>query len=86
MSSASNRDARVLFVSETTRISTRQAEGAITLFDDGATVPFIARYRKEKTGQLAAQNHRASCNEALGYRLRSLDLLNKNSDRDYYQG
>jgi uncharacterized protein len=30
----------------------RQAESAIALFDDGATLPFIARYRKERTGGL----------------------------------
>ncbi|MDO5575953.1 MAG: Tex family protein [Fibrobacter sp.] len=29
-----------------------QVENTIALFDEGATVPFIARYRKEKTGSL----------------------------------
>src|SRR5438105_1632073 len=29
-----------------------QAAAAIALFDDGATLPFIARYRKERTGGL----------------------------------
>jgi uncharacterized protein len=29
-----------------------QASAAIALFDDGATLPFIARYRKERTGGL----------------------------------
>jgi uncharacterized protein len=29
-----------------------QAEAAITLIDEGNTIPFIARYRKEKTGAL----------------------------------
>ncbi|HOT29185.1 MAG TPA: Tex family protein [Candidatus Ozemobacteraceae bacterium] len=29
-----------------------QVEAAAALFDEGATVPFIARYRKEKTGSL----------------------------------
>ena len=27
-------------------------EAALALFADGATVPFIARYRKEKTGEM----------------------------------
>ncbi|HSR05444.1 MAG TPA: Tex-like N-terminal domain-containing protein, partial [Proteiniclasticum sp.] len=27
-----------------------QVEGTVKLLDDGATVPFIARYRKEATG------------------------------------
>ncbi|MFM7121565.1 MAG: Tex-like N-terminal domain-containing protein, partial [Gammaproteobacteria bacterium] len=30
----------------------RQVNAAITLLNDGATVPFIARYRKEATGGL----------------------------------
>ena len=29
-----------------------QVEAAVKLLDDGATVPFIARYRKEVTGSL----------------------------------
>ncbi len=33
-------------------ISKQQVETAITLLDEGATVPFIARYRKEKTNNL----------------------------------
>lgn len=31
---------------------TRQVQAAVALLDDGATVPFIARYRKETTGGL----------------------------------
>src|SRR5690349_8552595 len=31
---------------------TQQAQAAIALLDEGATVPFIARYRKEVTGGL----------------------------------
>ena len=33
-------------------LSPRQMEAAAALIDDGATVPFIARYRKERTGTL----------------------------------
>ncbi|RRB07291.1 Tex family protein [Larkinella rosea] len=33
-------------------LSVRQVANTIQLLDDGATVPFIARYRKEATGQL----------------------------------
>ena len=29
-----------------------QVENTVKLFDEGATVPFIARYRKEVTGNL----------------------------------
>ena len=32
--------------------SERQVDSAIKLLDEGATVPFIARYRKEITGGL----------------------------------
>ncbi|QDY71726.1 RNA-binding transcriptional accessory protein (plasmid) [Qingshengfaniella alkalisoli] len=32
--------------------STRQVSAAVTLLDEGATVPFVARYRKEATGGL----------------------------------
>ncbi|HLS50816.1 MAG TPA: Tex-like N-terminal domain-containing protein, partial [Burkholderiaceae bacterium] len=34
-------------------IRAEQAQAAITLLDEGATVPFIARYRKEATGGLS---------------------------------
>ncbi len=33
-------------------VQTHQVEAALTLFAEGATVPFIARYRKERTGEL----------------------------------
>jgi len=33
-------------------VGVRQVEAAVTLLDEGATVPFIARYRKEVTGSL----------------------------------
>lgn len=33
-------------------IGERQVAATITLLDEGATIPFIARYRKEKTGSL----------------------------------
>lgn len=33
-------------------ISERQVAAVLTLLDEGATIPFIARYRKEKTGSL----------------------------------
>ncbi|MCX7117777.1 MAG: Tex family protein [Legionellales bacterium] len=34
------------------RVKASQVESAISLLDEGATVPFIARYRKEATGHL----------------------------------
>ena len=33
-------------------VKTGQVEAAVTLLDEGNTVPFIARYRKEVTGEL----------------------------------
>ena len=33
-------------------VQPRQVAAAVNLLDEGATVPFIARYRKERTGEL----------------------------------
>ncbi|MBW4661511.1 MAG: helix-hairpin-helix domain-containing protein [Drouetiella hepatica Uher 2000/2452] len=33
-------------------LTPHQVESALQLFDEGATVPFIARYRKERTGEM----------------------------------
>ncbi|GAB4464877.1 MAG: Tex family protein [Thermoflexibacter sp.] len=45
-------DKNVAKIAEELNISTRQAEATITLLDEGSTVPFISRYRKEMTGSL----------------------------------
>ena len=39
-------------ISRQLSLKSRQVEGTITLLGEGATVPFIARYRKERTGSL----------------------------------
>ncbi len=39
-------------LSRQTGLSARQIENTLTLLEEGATVPFIARYRKERTGSL----------------------------------
>lgn len=52
-------------------VSTQQTEAAIALLDEGSTVPFIARYRKEKTGGLDDTQLR-NLDERLRY-LRELD-------------
>lgn len=39
-------------IAEKLQLQTWQIENIIELFDDGATIPFIARYRKEATGSL----------------------------------
>jgi len=52
-------------------VAERQVASAIRLLDDGATVPFIARYRKEVTGGLDDTQLR-NLEDRLGY-LRELD-------------
>ncbi|HKL48063.1 MAG TPA: Tex-like N-terminal domain-containing protein, partial [Desulfuromonadales bacterium] len=37
---------------EETQLKPFQVENTIEMFREGATVPFIARYRKERTGEL----------------------------------
>ena len=39
-------------IAEELKIKNSQVDAAIALLDDGATVPFISRYRKEATGGL----------------------------------
>ena len=53
------------------KVEAKQVEQAIALLDDGATVPFIARYRKEATGGLDDKQLR-HIEERLHY-LRDLD-------------
>lgn len=70
-------------------VSTKQVEAAVTLIDDGNTVPFIARYRKEVTGglddtQLRTLDSRLSYLRELDERrqtiLKSIDEQGKLSD------
>ena len=37
-------------IAQATGLQTRQIEATLLLLDEGATIPFIARYRKERTG------------------------------------
>ncbi|HRN82790.1 Tex-like N-terminal domain-containing protein, partial [Nitrosomonas europaea] len=39
-------------IAEELDVAPRQISAAVMLLDEGATVPFIARYRKEATGNL----------------------------------
>ena len=52
-------------------VNTKQVQAAVMLLDEGATVPFIARYRKEVTGGLDDTQLR-NLEERLGY-LRELN-------------
>ena len=47
-----NMEKIVLLLARELNIRPAQAEAALQLLDDGNTVPFIARYRKEATGSL----------------------------------
>ncbi len=58
-------------LAEELKIRTGQAEAAVKLMDEGNTVPFIARYRKEATGALNDEVLR-SLSERLAY-LRNLE-------------
>jgi uncharacterized protein len=53
------------------KISPRQIENTVKLLDDGNTIPFIARYRKEATGELDEEKLR-DIDERLKY-LRNLE-------------
>jgi uncharacterized protein len=58
-------------ISEELKVRVAQVEAAVRLLDEGATVPFIARYRKEVTGGLDDVQLR-TLEERLGY-LRELE-------------
>ena len=61
----------VLLLAKELDIKPGQAEAALKLLDDGNTVPFIARYRKEMTGSLDEEQIRNV--EARAQYLRNLD-------------
>ncbi len=58
-------------IAEELNIKTNQVEKTITLIDEGNTIPFIARYRKEVTGGLSDETLR-DLGERLNY-LRNLE-------------
>ena len=61
------------------KISETQANNTVKLIDEGNTIPFIARYRKEVTGGLDDEVLR-TLDERLKY-LRSLDERNHQAHR-----
>ena len=72
-------------VAAQTSLRAEQVRAALELLDEGATVPFIARYRKERTGSLDEVQIR-EINEAIR-RLRELEsrrasILNALSERE----
>ena len=58
-------------LTEELQIKRSQTEAAVKLIDEGNTIPFIARYRKEMTGSLNDEVLR-NLNERLAY-LRNLE-------------
>ncbi|WP_035738785.1 Tex family protein [Glycomyces arizonensis] len=58
-------------IAEELSVGSHQVRAAVALLDDGSTVPFVARYRKEATGGLTDEQLRA-LEERLGY-LRELE-------------
>ena len=58
-------------IAQELNIKTSQVENTIKLIDDGNTIPFIARYRKEVTGNLSDETLR-EFDERLKY-LRNLE-------------
>ena len=57
-------------------IKTTQVESVLTLLEEGNTIPFIARYRKEKTGSLDEEQIR-KINEVYDYQV---SLLKRKED------
>ena len=45
-------------------ISARQVQAVIEMLDEGNTIPFIARYRKERTGSLDEEQLRKKIGRA----------------------
>jgi uncharacterized protein len=62
-------------IAEELSVNTKQVSAAVALLDEGATVPFISRYRKEATGGLDDTQLR-QLEERLGY-LRELNERRK---------
>ena len=58
-------------ISEELQIKLSQVEATVKLIDEGNTIPFIARYRKEMTGEMSDVTLR-QLNERLTY-LRNLE-------------
>lgn len=56
----------IQYLSNTLGVAPSRVEAAVCLIDEGNTIPFIARYRKEKTGAMDDQTLRL-LQEKLGY-------------------
>lgn len=63
-------------ISNNLNISNKQTEEVLTLLEEGSTIPFIARYRKERTGGLDEEQIR-NINEVYEYQV---NLLKRKED------
>lgn len=52
-------------ITDSLKVRRGQVEAAVKLIDEGNTIPFIARYRKEATGSLNDEQLRSSPNSSL---------------------
>ena len=64
-------------LAEELQIKKGQAEAAVKLIDEGNTIPFIARYRKEATGALSDEILRNLFDRSLSLSLFNLQFLCK---------
>ena len=69
-------------MAEELNIGRHQAEAAVKLIDEGNTIPFIARYRKEATGSLNDEVLR-NLDERLKY-LRNLEEQERAGHQCYF--
>ena len=63
-------------IAQELNIKIEQIEAVLTLLEEGNTIPFIARYRKEKTGSLDEEQIR-KINEVYDYQV---SLLKRKED------
>ncbi|MGB1226922.1 MAG: Tex-like N-terminal domain-containing protein [Poseidonibacter sp.] len=49
----------IILIKEKTKLSNKSIENIISLLDEGCTIPFIARYRKDQTGNATDEDLRA---------------------------
>ena len=66
-----NKEKIIITASKELGISPKQVRTTVSLLDEGNTIPFIARYRKEMTGELD-ENQLRSIEERVQY-LRNLE-------------
>ena len=76
----------ILLLKEKTKLSSKSIQNIITLLDEGCTIPFIARYRKDSTGNATDEDLRAF-EEVFNYSQKLLkrkdDILNLLEEKNF---